>query len=161
MASLPPKPINLSKGMRYYILRERENTLVPLVPVDQLPVELVDIPRHLSHRQMSEGHWKFVCETDEPAAKFSIQTSKGRTESLGNGRDAFIPQFLAPDHQVNDKSTVTPDDIPQGRWNGPLNSAPPFPNPADCRPVEKRRETFSEDLSDMVSIYFYVKSDSN
>ncbi|PSN73454.1 hypothetical protein BS50DRAFT_582987 [Corynespora cassiicola Philippines] len=147
MASLPPDPINLSKGMRYYILRERDNALVPLVPVDQLPVELVDIPRHLSHRQMSEGHWKFVCETEEPAAKFSIQTSNGRTESLGYRRDAFIPHYLAPDHQINGKSTVTPDDIPQDRWIGLLNSSPPLPNPADSRPVEQRRATFSEDLS--------------
>lgn len=54
MATLQQRP---SEGEmpRFYILREPDHIMVPLIPVDQLPFKPQGVPTKLCHRQMAEG----------------------------------------------------------------------------------------------------------
>lgn len=63
--SQSPSSTRLDVKIRYYIHRTNSNTIVPLIPADQLPFQLKDFPQNLSHRQLSEGGWKFLDETAE------------------------------------------------------------------------------------------------
>lgn len=49
---------------RFYIDRP-DRSAVPLVPVDRLPFRLKGIPAQLSHKQISDGKWKWVASIDE------------------------------------------------------------------------------------------------
>ena len=60
-----PSSTRLDPKIRYYIYRNNENTIVPLIPADQLPFRLKDFPPSLDHKQLAEGGWKFLNETSE------------------------------------------------------------------------------------------------
>lgn len=60
-----PSSTRLDPKIRYYIYRNNENTIVPLIPADQLPFRLKDFPPSLEHKQLAEGGWKFLNETSE------------------------------------------------------------------------------------------------
>lgn len=76
--------------------------MVPLVPVDQLPVQLQGIPCHLSHRQISDQGWKFVTETDELASQMTLRgpnlnvPSHDASAAVSN-QDS---KYRAPDYRV-------------------------------------------------------------
>ena len=85
----------LPEGIRYYILRDA--IMVPLIPADQLPFLLREIPCQLNHRQMSDQNWKFLVESTTSPCTFSIQTS---TAIQASPLPPAVPHFLAPDSQV-------------------------------------------------------------
>ncbi|KAF1363173.1 hypothetical protein EJ07DRAFT_152674 [Lizonia empirigonia] len=84
--------MTLPLGVRYYILRN--NVVVPLVPVDQLPLQPRDLPHQLTPRQMNEAGWKFVGETQEPPSLFSSTTFASQSAPPTK------TQYLSPDHNV-------------------------------------------------------------
>ncbi|KAJ4360388.1 uncharacterized protein N0V89_000950 [Didymosphaeria variabile] len=66
MASTPsPSSTRLDPKIRYYVHRKHGNTIVPLIPADQLPFHLKDFPKNLNHRELSQGGWKYLEETSE------------------------------------------------------------------------------------------------
>lgn len=87
----------LPRGVRYYILRN--NVVVPLVPVDQLPLQPRGLPHQLTSREMDEAGWRFVGETQEPPSLFSSNTFASQP-ALPNKT-----QHLSPDHDVRKDST--------------------------------------------------------
>ncbi|KAJ4291829.1 hypothetical protein N0V90_009725 [Kalmusia sp. IMI 367209] len=79
MASTPElSPIRLDPKIRYYILRQHGNAIVPLIPADQLPFQFKGFPKNLNHRQLSEGGWKFLDET--PEIPFPLAIAKPRSQ---------------------------------------------------------------------------------
>ncbi|KAL1598819.1 hypothetical protein SLS60_007961 [Paraconiothyrium brasiliense] len=60
-----PSSTRLDPRIRYYILRKHGNTIVPLIPADQLPFHLKDFPKNLTHRDLSQGGWKYLEDTSE------------------------------------------------------------------------------------------------
>ncbi|KAH7082965.1 hypothetical protein BKA63DRAFT_140674 [Paraphoma chrysanthemicola] len=100
MASKGSQPSPLPDGLRYYLLRG--STMVPLVPVDQLPFQLQGVPRQLTHRQASDESWKLLLETDQLPKTLLIQAPT----SILAGTPASTPKsrFLAPDHHVRAES---------------------------------------------------------
>jgi len=90
----PPPSVTCS---RYYIVRQPDNIMVPLVPVDHLSFQIPGVPRQLNHRQISEQKWQFVDETTESPSILSIDSA-----SLQLGSEQ-TPQFRAPDYNVNKK----------------------------------------------------------
>jgi hypothetical protein len=81
----------LDPGLRYYIVRPG-NTMIPLIPIDQLPFQLQGVPRQLSHQEMFEEGWKFLQETSESAQPLPVQTPAQVSRPQ--------PKFLSPDHDV-------------------------------------------------------------
>ena len=88
----------MADKLRYYILREAGKVMVPLVPADQLPVQLEGFPRELSHRQMSAEGWKFVTETNEQATILSSLPSQQTMSHHFPASPSKSSKFLAPDH---------------------------------------------------------------
>jgi hypothetical protein len=86
----------LPEGCRYYLLRGTK--IVPLIPADQLPIEVRDIPRQLTHRQISDGNWKLSHETEHTATILAIQNpSSCLSPQTGVSSK---PRYLAPHHCV-------------------------------------------------------------
>lgn len=67
-----PSSDRLDPRIRYYIYRKHANSIVPLVPVDQLPIDLEGIPKTLDSQQLSEGGWKFLGKTYEVPYPFAL-----------------------------------------------------------------------------------------
>ncbi|KAF2130376.1 hypothetical protein P153DRAFT_365983 [Dothidotthia symphoricarpi CBS 119687] len=120
MAVQPPRPCALPESLRHYVLRD--NVMVPLVPVDQLPFQLQGVPRRLDHRQLCEEHWKFVEETDEPASPLPILAPTTRFPSQST--PSIKPRFLAPDHHVRTESASMYIDQPR---SARASLPPPLP----------------------------------
>ncbi|XP_014557127.1 hypothetical protein COCVIDRAFT_15527 [Bipolaris victoriae FI3] len=94
----------LPGDLRFYLLRG--NTMVPLIPADQLPFQLKGIPRQLTHRQMSDQGWKLFKETKDALSMLSVQapiSNDGPSHCSPDGK----PQYLAPDHNVRTESQNT------------------------------------------------------
>jgi hypothetical protein len=91
------EPSLMAETLRYYILREPSSVIVPLIPADQIPIQIQGVPRQLSHRQMAEGGWKFVADTVEPAILLPTVLSR-QTISLPSPPTPSVPRFVAPDH---------------------------------------------------------------
>ncbi|RAR01794.1 hypothetical protein DDE82_006268 [Stemphylium lycopersici] len=87
----------LPEGLHYYLLRG--NIMVPLIPADQLPYQLREIPRHLSHRQMSDEGWKLLKETRDAPSVLPVHayTDKNRPAHYSS---VVQTQYRAPDHHV-------------------------------------------------------------
>ncbi|CAI6313955.1 unnamed protein product [Periconia digitata] len=64
---------------RYYIVRRPDNTMIPLIPADQLPISVQGIPKILTHRQMSDEGWKFVDETYSLATLLPLKITERTT----------------------------------------------------------------------------------
>jgi hypothetical protein len=96
MAVPHSKQSGLPEGCRYYLLRG--TSMVPLIPADQLPIEVQDIPRQLTHRQILNENWKFSHETEHGAVVLAIQTPSSFL--LPQSTSPSKPRFLAPDHHV-------------------------------------------------------------
>jgi hypothetical protein len=101
MAVPQPQQPGLPEGCRYYLLRG--TNIVPLIPADQLPIEVQDISHQLTHRQMSNGNWKFSHETEHTAVILAIQTPSSFL--LPQSTTPPKPRFLAPDHCVRHESS--------------------------------------------------------
>ncbi|PVH99551.1 hypothetical protein DM02DRAFT_711304 [Periconia macrospinosa] len=112
--AISPTMISVEEqSVRYYILRKPSNTMVPLIPVDQLPFQIQGVPPSLTHRQMSDERWEFVDETEEPATVLPLASTKSP-----NGYHATRPSsapksgFRAPDHDVRCGIHETPSRRP-------------------------------------------------
>lgn len=91
----------LPLGMRCYALRG--DSMIPMIPADQLPFHLLGVPLQLELRQMSVENWQLLRDTDGKPCELAIQ---GATIL---SRDNKIPStqqspFLAPDHTVRQSS---------------------------------------------------------
>ncbi|KAF2020933.1 hypothetical protein BU24DRAFT_469682 [Aaosphaeria arxii CBS 175.79] len=86
----------LADGVRYYIVRKGA-VMVPLIPADRLPCELLGVPRQLSHQQISKQKLEFVAETSEPASLLHMH-------SVGSAQSS-TPKCLAPDHLVRTEAS--------------------------------------------------------
>lgn len=138
----------LPQGLRYYFLRG--NTMVPLVPADQLPFQLEGIPRQLTHRQTSDEHWKFLQENNHTPVTLQLQapTSPVTSPSTPEAK----PRYLAPDHLVLKKlcasRAATPKDTPTLLSDPPassnrkdsLRSGYHNPYPSGIVPDESKKE---------------------
>jgi hypothetical protein len=132
----PAVPSPMAETLRYYILREPGSIIVPLVPADQIPVQLPGVPRQLSHRQMVEGGWKFVADTTEPAVMLPTLLSRSNI-SRPSLPSPLVPRFVAPDHGVRAGESQSPADLrkqfmshpPAGPLSAParLHSVSPAP----------------------------------
>jgi hypothetical protein len=126
----PIHPCPFPVASRHYLLRD--NVMVPLVPVDQLPFQLQGIPRQLSHRQMSEEGWKFFSESTEPA---SLLTLLAPAAHPSQPTASHKPKHLPPDHGVKRETAIPMKDGTQPHQASPTQSAttatpsmPPLPN---------------------------------
>jgi hypothetical protein len=121
MYSSPHTP-PLERRARYYILRVPGNTMVPLVPIDQLPYQLEGVPSQLSHRQMCEDSWKYVDEVSEPVSVFPIVMPQQTNTLTASSAVLTPPKFLAPDHQVRGLWSHSPSDISKNWRSRPLSN---------------------------------------
>jgi hypothetical protein len=94
-------PCSLPMASRHYLLRN--NIMVPMIPVDQLPFQLQGISQQLSHRQMFEEGWKFVGESTEQA---SLLTPLAPTTQPSQPTTSPKPRHLPPDHDIK-RGTAT------------------------------------------------------
>jgi hypothetical protein len=94
-------PCSLPMASRHYLLRN--NIMVPMIPVDQLPFQLQGISQQLSHRQMFEEGWKFVGESTEQA---SLLTPLAPTTQPSQPTTSPKPRHLPPDHDIR-RGTAT------------------------------------------------------
>jgi hypothetical protein len=90
------QPTALPEGDRYYLLRG--NIMVPLVPADQIPLQLRGLPRQLTHRQMSDENWKLLHESKHAAFSLAIHVPDSYSSPPPTSKTS--PGFLAPDHHV-------------------------------------------------------------
>ncbi|OAL53641.1 hypothetical protein IQ07DRAFT_640694 [Pyrenochaeta sp. DS3sAY3a] len=97
MGPPPYQTCMLAEELRFYVLRD--NVMVPLVPVDQMPFQVQGIPRQLSHRQMSDENWKFLAEVSNKAPT-TIAVQDPASNHLSQPTPAKLACFHAPDHQV-------------------------------------------------------------
>lgn len=95
----------LAEELRFYVLRD--NVMVPLVPVDQMPFQVQGIPRQLSHRQMSDENWKFLAEVSDKAPT-TIAVQNPASNHLSQPTPAKLACFHAPDHQVRAQTSEMP-----------------------------------------------------
>jgi hypothetical protein len=109
MAVPQPQQPGLPEGSRVYMLRGTR--LVPLIPADQLPYQVRGIPRELTHREMSDGNWKFSHETGSTATILEAQAPSDIT--LRKTPAPSKPRFLAPDHHVRSESLSVGSDAPK------------------------------------------------
>ena len=72
--------------------------MVPLVPADQIPLQLRGLPRQLTHRQMSDENWKLLHESKHTALPLAIQVPESCSPPPATSKAS--PSFLAPDHHV-------------------------------------------------------------
>jgi hypothetical protein len=119
MANALSQTSALPEGDRYYLLRG--NTMVPLVPADQIPLQLRGLPRQLTHRQMSDENWKLLHETKHAAIPLAIQVPDSILRSPATPKPS--PCFLAPDHHVRSSSK----DINEGTTQAVRWPTPPYP----------------------------------
>jgi hypothetical protein len=105
MATHPTHSCSLPMASRHYLLRN--NIMVPLIPVDQLPFQLQGVSQQLSHRQMSEEGWKFVGESTEQA---SLLTLLAPTTQLSQPTTSPKPRHLPPDHDIRRGTTTSTKD---------------------------------------------------
>ncbi|KAJ4295471.1 hypothetical protein N0V90_007483 [Kalmusia sp. IMI 367209] len=96
------QPPALAESLRFYIVQEPENKMIPVVPVDQLPYQIQGIPSQLSHRQVSEEKWTFLNETSETRAILPANISmRPAVHALSpSSVHPTPPRYLAPDHNV-------------------------------------------------------------
>lgn len=95
--------LSLPEGVRYYIVRNND-TLVPLVPADQLPFQIHGVPRQLQHQQLLQEKWQWVGNTSESKSLLQVQAPAQHSPML---QPSNPPKFLAPDHNVRaDEGTV-------------------------------------------------------
>jgi len=126
----PSLPCPLDRSLRFYIVRP-DHTMVPLVPADQLPVQIQGIPRQLNHQQMSEDGWKFHGQTTEPTLPLSIQAP---TRTLPSS-----PRFLPPDYQARSEAINIPASASKGgrlqstAWVSPTLTKPVIEDPLTHR----------------------------
>lgn len=114
MGIQPPQHLPLPAGLRYYLLRG--NVMVPLVPVDQLPFQLQGVPRQLTHRQISDGDWKLLKETEEPTSVLQVQAPATILPSTSTA--TARPPFLAPDHHVRrEPADAASETTRHNRWS--------------------------------------------
>lgn len=104
MATQSQNICSLPEDLRCYLLRG--NTMVPLIPADQLPFQLKGIPRQLTHRQMSDQGWKLFKETKDAPSVLSVQAPIPNDSPSHCSPDGK-PQYLAPDHNVRTESQNT------------------------------------------------------
>ncbi|KAH4066236.1 hypothetical protein HBI38_104710 [Parastagonospora nodorum] len=90
------QPTALPEGDRYYLLRG--NIMVPLVPADQIPLQLRGLPRQLTHRQLSDENWKLLHESKHAAFPLAIHVPDSYSSPPPTSKAS--PGFLAPDHHV-------------------------------------------------------------
>lgn len=115
------QPSLLGQGLRYYIVRPG-NIMIPLIPADQLPFQLLGVPRQLNHQQMFEGGWKFLMETNESALHLPIQAP---AQVL-----PLSPKFLPPDYKARGEATSMPDAVAKvgksrhSPWSSPTLAKP-------------------------------------
>jgi hypothetical protein len=103
MATPPPHQLGLPEGSRVYMLRGTR--LVPLIPADQLPYRVQGVPRELTHREMSNGNWKFSHETENTATILKLQASDSITLSQSPASSSTVlPQSPASSSIVSPKS---------------------------------------------------------
>jgi hypothetical protein len=103
--------LGLPEGSRVYMLRGTR--LVPLIPADQLSYQVQGVPRELTHREMSDGNWKFSHEAENPATILGIQAPGSIAPPQSPTPNSIAPRqspapskprFLAPDHHVRNES---------------------------------------------------------
>jgi hypothetical protein len=120
MAVSQPQRLGLPEGSRVYMLRATR--LVPLIPADQLPYQVRGIPRELTHREMSDGNWKFSHETGSTATILEVQapgsialphSAAPNNTVLRQTPAPFKSRFLAPDHHVRSESCSVRSDAPE------------------------------------------------
>jgi hypothetical protein len=103
MATSPPYQFSLPEGSRVYMLRGTR--LVPLIPADQLPYRVQGVPRELTHREMSDGNWKFSHETENTATILKLQASGSITLSQSPASSSTVlPQSPVSSSIVSPKS---------------------------------------------------------
>lgn len=110
-SSMPPsmtaQQFSLDERHRYYIVRP-DHTMVPLIPADQLPFQLQDIPFRLTYPQMSTGKWKFLAETSETPVPLSIVSSSLSPRHPQTPPKSLISTSVAPDFRVRNSRSEIP-----------------------------------------------------
>lgn len=120
MTTYPQNTCSLPESIRCYLLRG--NTMVPLVPADQLPFQLKGIPRQLGHRQMSDQGWKLFKETTEVPFVLSVQAPT--TNDLPSHCSPGKAKYLAPDHHVRAELQIAQENLHRaGRPSQPSSAA--------------------------------------
>ncbi|KAL5116390.1 hypothetical protein ACEQ8H_005738 [Pleosporales sp. CAS-2024a] len=119
MAAIIEQPCALSEGDRFYVLRR--GVMVPLVPADQIPLQLRGVPRQLSHRQMSDENWRYLHETKHSATRLEIQAPAEFSSPMPTTPPSRLTTgYLAPDHHVrNSSSELSPATSIVRRWPPP------------------------------------------
>ncbi|KAH6633242.1 hypothetical protein C7974DRAFT_168030 [Boeremia exigua] len=86
----------LPLGVRYSIIRN--NVEVPLIPIDQLPYQLQDLPSRLEPARHDQEGWKLVGQTHQPALLLSTRASADvqSCRSVSPTKTGY----LSPDHAV-------------------------------------------------------------
>ncbi|KAF2110655.1 hypothetical protein BDV96DRAFT_635278 [Lophiotrema nucula] len=105
------KASTVNDEIHFYIVRA-DKTMVPLVPADQLPFKLREVPRQLSYQDIGPGKWIFLKETGEPATPLHIEAP---TPLLSG------PKFLAPDHQARLESKSKTEVSPEAKVFSPVS----------------------------------------
>jgi hypothetical protein len=140
----------LPEGLRYYVLRGDAmsgSVMVPLVPVDQLPFQLQGIPRRLTHRQISDGDWKFCSETNEVPSALSVQAPTA-TSFPAHSISTTKSRYLAPDHHVR----VQPQAIPESNLH-PLQSSRLPPNVSSSPEIPRPNTTATFERSSLTDTF--------
>jgi hypothetical protein len=117
------------------------SVMVPLVPVDQLPFQLQGIPRRLTHRQISDGDWKFCSETNEVPLVLSVQAPTA-TSFPAHSISTTKSRYLAPYHHVRvqpqaiSESNLRP--FQSSRLPPNISSSPEQPRPNPTATLERQ-----------------------
>ncbi len=124
--------------VRFSILRN--NVEIPLIPIDQLPFTLKDLPSRLDSGKYGEQVWKLIGETRQPT--FLLSTEPRANSQHGHSTPPTKTTSLAPDHIVRKRSaTGTPKDGPTSkqpvRVYSPIKQAA---NPSGIQPDPSKKK---------------------
>ncbi|ORX94209.1 hypothetical protein BCR34DRAFT_608338 [Clohesyomyces aquaticus] len=128
-----PQALPLAEEVRRYIVRPG-GVMVPLVPVDQLPFALVNIPKELSHHILKAEKWDCAGATQEPPSPIQIRIK-------GAGPPIRHPKFQAPDAEVRGQSTASEGDTSDAEMRTRAPPSSPVLTPAFSYNARTRTET--------------------
>lgn len=101
--------MTLPPGVRYSILRNKVE--VPLIPIDQLPFYIQDLPRELTPFRKHQEGWTSIGETHESAVPLSIRAPPDMHSGSPSPSPDTNRQFLPPDHDVRRGPVVVSQDL--------------------------------------------------
>ncbi|KAF2737007.1 hypothetical protein EJ04DRAFT_594483 [Polyplosphaeria fusca] len=125
---------------RQFCIVRDDQTVVPLVPVDQLPFQLQELPRQTTYQEALLRRWDVVDNTSDPPFPYHVKPLAPPSSS---------PTFLAPDHQARSRGSSERHDLIE-----PLSSTERSPKhrvfPREPHGRTQAAERLSQALNDSI-----------